>query len=157
VSYPEDYQPYVLPDGTLGNGAPALHDAYFSLRKALPQILYYATTTRLKVFMSQLPGQAFSESADVNGIGVKVSGSNDGQAIVIHPAEHEFLLVGFRCGVSFHDPAFEWPAMKKIRVHRVAWNGDHWSQEGAPSYNVNQSDHSLSVDLDVPQAVLVSW
>lgn len=157
VSYPEENQPYVLPDGRLGNGATALHDAYTALEKALPQILYYATTNKLKVFISQLPGQPFSDTTELNGFAVKVSGSNNGQAIVIHPSGHEFLVVGFRSGVSFHDPAFEWPKMESVRVQRVAWSGDRWSQDGEPSYNVNQSDHSLVVDLDVPQAVLVSW
>lgn len=157
VSYPESYQPYVLPDESLGNGSPALHDAYAALEKALPQILFYATTDKLKVFMSPLPGHPFSDAADVNGFRVKVSGSNNGQVIVIHPSGHEFLLVGFRCGVSFHDPSFEWPAINNIRVQRVAWSGDRWSQDGAPSFNVDQSGHNLSVDLEVPQAVLVSW
>jgi hypothetical protein len=157
VSYPENYEPYVQPDGTLGNGSPILRDAYTALEKALPQILFYATTDKLKVFMSPLPGRLFSDAADVNGFRVKVSGSNNGQVVVIHPSGHEFLLVGFRCGVSFHDPVFEWPAIKNVRVQRVAWGGDHSSRDGPASYNVDQSGHNLSVDLDVPQAVLVSW
>jgi hypothetical protein len=157
VSYPEERQPYVLPDGSLGNGAPALRDAYTALEKALPQILYYATTSKLKVFMSRSPGQPFSDSVTVNGFEVKASGSEHGQVIVIHPSGHKFLVVGFRSGVSFQDPGLEWPSVQTLRVQRVAWSGDHWSSDGEPSYNVDQSHRTLSVDLDVPQAVLVSW
>src|SRR5215469_3326641 len=37
ASYPEPYQPFVLSDGSLANGASALRDTYSSLTKALPQ------------------------------------------------------------------------------------------------------------------------
>jgi hypothetical protein len=157
VSYPENYQPYVLPDGSLGNGSPALHEAYTALEKVLPQVLYFASTDKLKIFMSRVPGQPFSDSAVINGSKIKVFGSDNGQLIVIHPSGHEFLLVGFRSGALFHGPAFEWPAIKNVRIQRIAWNGDDWSRDGAASYNVDQSGQNLSLDLDVPQAVLVSW
>src|SRR5437764_13772816 len=74
VSYPESDQPYVLSDGSLANGAFALRDTYSSLSKALPQISYYATTDKLKVFMSRSPGQSFSATENVNGFPVTVSG-----------------------------------------------------------------------------------
>jgi hypothetical protein len=156
-SYPEKYQPYVLTDGALANGASGLRDAYTSLEKALPQILYYAGSPKLRVFLSRLPGKGFSESADVNGFEVQVSGSNEAQAIVIHPSGREFLLVGFRSSVTFKDPAFRWPQMRSVRVRRVTWSGDRWSQDGEPAYGVNQGEHTLDVELDKPQAVLVSW
>jgi hypothetical protein len=157
VSYPESGQPYVLTDGTLANGAFALRDAYASLGKALPQISYYATSEKLKVFMSRSPGQRFSETEDVNGFPVTVSGENNGQAIVIHPAAHEFLIAGYRTGVSFTDPAFQWPAMQQIRVEKVRWAGDRWNSDGEPEYYVDQTNRTLEVDLDTPQAVRVSW
>jgi hypothetical protein len=157
VSYPEPYEPYILPDGTEGNGAPALRDTYTSLRKALAQISYYAASSKLRLFMADSPGQRFTETADVNGSKVTVSGEHDGQAIVIHPSGHEFLVVGYRTSVSWDDPAFRWPDMKTVRVNRVAWDRDHWRRDGEPSYNVDQSHHSLSVDLDSSQAVLVNW
>ncbi|HYT22710.1 MAG TPA: hypothetical protein VEW05_21075 [Candidatus Polarisedimenticolia bacterium] len=157
VSYPESNQPYVLSDGTLANGAYALRDTYSSLAKALPQISYYATTDKLKVFMSRSPGQRFSTTETVNGFPVTVTGENNGQAIVIHPAAHEFLLVGYRTNVSFTDPAFQWPMMKQIRVERLYWAGDHWNPDGEPNYGVDQSKKTLDIDLDTPQAVLVSW
>jgi hypothetical protein len=127
------------------------------LSRALPQISYYAATEKLKVFMSNSPGQRFSHSEDVNGFKVTVAGEHDGQAIVIHLSGHEFLAVGYRSGVSWQDPAFHWPGMKNIRVERVVWDRDHWNQDGVPTYGVNQSDQILSVDLDSPQAVLVTW
>ncbi len=157
VSYPESNQPYVLSDSTLANGAYALRDTYSSLAMALPQISYYATTDKIKVFMSRSPGQRFSTTEIVGGFPVTVTGENNGQAIVIHPAGHEFLLVGYRATVSFTDPTFQWPAMKQIRVERVSWAGDHWNQDGAPNYGVDQSKKILDINLDAPQAILVSW
>jgi hypothetical protein len=156
-SYPESYEPYILPDGTEANGASALRETYTSLRKALPQIAYYAHTDKLGVFMSQLPGQRFSEAKEVNGFKVMVSGEHNGEGIVIHPSGHEFLLVGFRSSVSMNDPGFEWPMMKSIRVRRVRWAQDHWEDDGEANYGVGQSQKILNVELDSPQAVLVSW
>jgi hypothetical protein len=89
------------------------------LRKALPQISYYAHTGNLGVFTSRLPGQRFSETKDVNGFKVTVSGEHNGEAIVIHPSGHEFLMAGFRSSVSMNDPTFQWSMMKSIRVRRV--------------------------------------
>jgi hypothetical protein len=157
VSYPEPYEPYILPGGSEANGANALRETYSSLRKALPQISYYAGSDKLKVFMAQTPGQRFSQTEDSNGFRVTVGGEHNGQAIVIHPSDHEFLMVGFRSGVSLSDAAFRWPQLRNVRVRRVRWEQDHWESDGEPSYNVDQSNQTLSVDLDTPQAVLVSW
>ena len=157
VSYPETNQPYVLDDSTLANGASALQDAYSSLGKALPQISYYATTEKVKVFMSRSPGQRFSAIAEVNGFPVKVTGESNGQAIVIHPAAHDLLIIGYRASASFTDPTFQWPTMKQIRVQKVNWNGDGWRGEGEPEYYVDQSSKMLQVDLGTPQALLISW
>ena len=93
----------------------------------------------------------------MRGFKVSVSGEHNGQAIVIHPSDHEFLIVGFRSGISLSDPAFQWPAMKNIQVQRVRWVGAGWENDGEPSYGVDQSNQTLSVDLDTPQAVLVGW
>jgi hypothetical protein len=157
VSYPEVNEPYILPDGRESNGAPALRDMYTSLTRALPQISYYAATAKLKVFLSNTPGQRFTQTADVNGSSVTVSGEHNGQAIVIHPSAHEFLVVGYRTQVSWKDPSFTWPAMKQLKVTRVAWNRDHWDSDGEPEYGVDQSSKLLSVSLDSPQAIHVSW
>lgn len=157
VSYPESNQPYVLRDGTLANGAFALRDTYSALASALPQVSYYATTDKLKVFMSRSPGRRFSTTEDVNGFSVTVTGENNGQAIVIHPAAHEFLVIGYRASVSFTDPTFQWPTMKQLRVEKVRWAGDHWNSDGEPEYHVDQSDKTLDVDLDLPQVLHVSW
>ena len=157
VSYPESHEPYVLNDGTLANGAFALRDTYYSLSKALPQISYYAGTDKLKVFMSRLPRQRFSQAEDVNGLKVTVTGEDSGKAIVIHPSAHEFLLVGYRASVSFNDPAFQWPEMNSIRVEKVYWEGDHWNKDGDPTYGVDQSKKTLDIELDTAQAIRVSW
>jgi hypothetical protein len=157
VSYPEDYQPYVLKDGTLANGASALRETYSSLSKALPQVTYYATTNKLKVFMAQSPGERFSRTEDINGFKVTVSGELNGQAIVIHPFGHEFLAVGFRSSLSLADPAFQWPEMKSIRVQRVHWASDAWQPEGEPEYGIDPVHKTLHVELDTPEAILISW
>jgi hypothetical protein len=157
VSYPVSYAPYVLSDGSLANGAFALQDAYSSLSKALPAISYFAGTNKLKVFMAPLPGQRFSQTQDLDGFEAKVVGENNGQAIVIRPADHEFIVVGYRCGVSLKDPAFVWPSIKSIRVERGRWERNHWVREGEPEYGINESNNVLEVELDAPQAVHVSW
>lgn len=157
VSYPEPNEPYILADGSEANGASALRDTYLSLAKALPQISYYAGSSKLKVFMSDSSGQRFSKTEVIDEIEVTVSGAQDGQAIVIHPSGHEFLAIGYRTAVSWHDPAFRWPGIKSLRVEKVVWNRDHWDREGEPGYGVNQSSKILSVDLGSPQAIHVSW
>lgn len=157
VSYPTSFQPYVLPDGTLANGAYALRDTFTSLAMALPQVSYHAGTSKLKVFMADLPGKKFSETAEVNGFELTVSGENNGQAIVIHPSGHEFLIVGYRCGVSFHDSTFHWPAMEHVRVEKGFFTGNEWKQEGAPDYTIDQSHSTLEINLDAPQVVRVFW
>lgn len=157
VSYPESYEPYVLKDGSLANGALALRDTYSSLSRALPQISYYAGTNKLKVFMSRLPGQRFSQTEEFNGVKITVTGEHNGQAIVICPVNHELLVVGYRSSVSLNDSAFQWPRLKSIHVERVSWAGDDWNKEGAPEYGIDQSAKTLTVELDTPQAVHVAW
>jgi hypothetical protein len=157
VSYPESNEPYILPDGSEANGASALRDTYMSLTKALPQISYYATTEKLKVFMADSPGHRFTQTADVGGFKITVTGEHNGQAMVIHSSGHEFLAVGYRCNVSWKDPAFSWPQMKGVRVEKVVWNRDHWDKDGEPAYGVGQSNKVLSVDLSAPQALRVTW
>jgi hypothetical protein len=157
VSYPEPYEPYILPNGSEANGASELRETYESLRKALPQISYYAHTNKLKVFMSDSPGQRFSQTEDINGFKATVTGDRDGEAIVIHLSQHNFLAVGFRASISFQDPAFQWPGIKRLDIARVQWAGDGWSKDGEPEYGINQSNKTLDIDLEMPQAVLISW
>jgi Domain of unknown function (DUF5597) len=157
ISYPTPYQPYVLKDGSLANGAFALRECYTSLSMALPQISTYGGTKKLKVFMSQLPGEHFSQTQDVDGAKVTVSGEQNGQAIVIHLERNEFLVIGYRCEVSLEDPSFVWPALQQVRVERGRFAGDQWKQEGEPEYWINQSRSTLGISLDTPQVVRASW
>jgi len=158
-SYPVPFQPYVLPDGSLANGATALRDTYISLRAALPQIAYYAGTENLKVFMSRLPGEKFSETKEVGRAKVVVSGEDNGQAIVIHPAPNEFILVGYRCDVTLTDDTFRWPSVRKVHVERGRYVRRDWKNEGDPVsfYGINTEARSLDVPLMVPQVVRVYW
>lgn len=157
VSYPAAYQPYVLPDGSLANGAFALRDAYTSLKMALPQISYYSDTAKLKVFMADVPGEKFSETRWVNGFEVKVAGEDNGEALVIHPSGHEFLIVGFRSMASFYSPTFRWPSLEHLRVERGVFDGNEWKTQGVPSYEISQSHQMLQINISNPQAIRVLW
>lgn len=159
ISYPTPYKPYVLPDGTLAHGAFALRDAYTSLAMALPQVSTYAATDKLKVFMARFPGERFSQTQDVAGAKVTVSGEDNGQGIIIRPAANEFILIGYRCHVSIWDQErFVWPALKKVRVERGRFVGDVWEKEGDLGfYGFNQSARTLGVQLATPQVVRIWW
>jgi hypothetical protein len=163
VSYPTPFEPYVLEDGTIAHGGPALRDCYLSLQKALPLIAYFAGTGKLAVFMSPFPGEGHSEIRDVNGAEVRFSNApwgtheSDGQAIVIHPAENEFLIVGYRCGVSIPTPMARWPEAKRVRVEHGTWERGEWKREGDYPYNLNQSNSTVGVGFDKPAAVYIHW
>jgi lysozyme family protein len=156
VSYPESFQPYVSADGHLGNGAEGLRDAYTSLTMALPQILLYAGTDKLGVFQAPTSGVSFSDKRNLNGLEVDVSGSHDGQAIVIHPSPNQLLVVGYRVNVSLPDPEMVWPQIKDLKVQRVHWTSSGWEVDGETFYGVDQTHPSLWIDLEYPQAVLVT-
>jgi hypothetical protein len=157
VSYPTLFEPYVTEEGTLANGAQALRETYTTVGKALSPISYYAGTDKLKVFMAQLPGRPFSIMSDLGGAKIRVSGSGDGQAVVIHPAPGEFVIAGFRCRVLIWDDDYVWPAMRGLRVESGRFEGSSWRAEGVPHDTVNQSDRSLGIRLDTPQVVRVYW
>ena len=157
ISYRNLYQPMVLADGTLANGAFALRDAYTSLSKALPQISYYANTSKLKVFMARLPGERFSETTEVEGIKVNVLGEENGQAILLHPSAREMVIVGYRCDIWVWNDVFKWPALKQVHADKGSWVGDRWRSEGEPLYEVDQVTKRLGVHLDEPQVVRIDW
>jgi len=157
ISYLNDYQPMVLPDGTLANGALALQDAYTSLSKALPQISYYASSGNLKVFMARVPGEKFSETAQIADLQLKVSGAENGQLIVLRPTQNEVIIIGYRCDVSLWNNVFKWPALQQVHVERGAWSGNEWRPEGEPLYEVDQVERRLGVQVNEPQVVRVRW
>jgi hypothetical protein len=157
ISYPTSYQPYVLDDGLLANGAPALSECYSALSQALPLISYFAGTPKLKVFSSTLPGTSFQSTRDLEGTKVTVSGQENGQAIVIRVAADEYLAVGYRARVSIWDEtSFVWPALKQVSVERVRWADGKWQAEGSPRHVFNQSEGTLSFTLSTPQAVRIT-
>jgi hypothetical protein len=157
ISYPTSYQPYVLDDGLLANGAPALSECYSALSQALPLISYFAGTPRLKVFSSTLPGTSFQSTVDLEGTKVTVAGQDNGQAIVIRASGEEHFAVGYRTRVSiWDDTRFVWPALKRVLVERVRWADGKWHAEGSPRYVFNQSDRTLSFTLSTPQVVRIT-
>lgn len=157
VSYPTSFEPYVTGEGALGNGAFALRDTYTSLGKALAPISFHAGTAKLEVFMSQVPGQPFSTERDMEGVQVQVSGSGDGQAILIQPSAGEFVIAGFRCRVSISGDGYRWPTIRRLRVESGRFEGNVWHAEGVPHDTVDQAHRSLGVRLDTPQVVRVYW
>jgi len=157
VSYPGTPAPYVRKDGSLANGAFALRDAYSSISKALPQISYYANTDRLTVFTSNLPGQKFAHTEDVDGVKVTVKGEDNGQAILIRPTNHDLVFIGYGTEIVLQDDMFQWPTIQRIRIEKGYWTGNRWNRDGEPTYGFNQSDKSLYIGLETPQAVRVSW
>jgi hypothetical protein len=97
---PEFYHPYILHDGRFANGAEGPKEAYSALEMALPQILMNAGTDKLGVFQAPAAGENFSPKRSINGLEVEVNGAQDGQAIVIHPAADQLLVVGYRASSS---------------------------------------------------------
>lgn len=156
VSYPEPYQPYLSADGKLENGAPSFHEAIQALSLALPPILTYAGTEKIRVFQAPAIGQSYSANETVNGLTLSMNENRDGQAIVIHPTPKQLLIVGYRTGVTIRNKELVWPTMQKLQVRRVRWSGSGWVTTGAADYGVDQSDTSLYVELAGPQAVLIT-
>jgi len=157
TSAPTWYQPYVLEDGTLANGAPALRDCYTSLSKALSLVAWYGGTDKLKVFMAQLPGEKFSVTRDMHGTKIKMGGDQNGQAMVIHPSPSEFVFVGYRVHAAILGERFTWPAVRAVHVERGAWVGDRWTKQGEPYYYIDQSEQSINIELETPQVIRVWW
>jgi hypothetical protein len=156
VSYPESYQPYLLANGKLANGAPAFHEALQALSLALPPIMTYAGTDNLRVFQAPAIGQSYSTEERIGGLTLDMSEERDGQAIAIHPTEKQLLIVGYRTQVSIKNEDLVWPTMQKLQVAKVRWSDSGWVKVGAADYGVDQSNKSLYVDLADPQAVLIS-
>jgi len=156
VSYPESNQPYLLHDGRFANGAFQLHDAYQTLEAALPPILLYAGTDELKVFQPSAQGKQLSVTDTVNGLQLHLTGSSDGQAIVIHPTVKQLLIVGYNVEVSVKKPELVWPFIQNLHVQRVHWSASGWVIDGDPSYGIDQASHTLRIGLEYPEAVLVT-
>ena len=157
VSSLTPFKPYVLSDGSMANGAFSLRDAFSALAMALAQVSCYGGTKMLRVFMAYVPGTQFSETKDVNGAQVSVSGVDNGQAIVIHPSGHQFLILGYRCWVTFRGPVFQWPAMKQVHVERGYFVGDEWKQKGAADYTIDETHKRLGIQVNAPQVIRVWW
>ncbi len=156
VSYPELDQPYLSADGKLENGAASFREAVQALSLALPPILTYAGTEKIRVFQAPAIGQSYSAEETVNGITLSMSENRDGQAIVIHPSAKQLLIVGYRTEVSIKNEGMIWPTMQKLQVTKVRWSGSGWVSVGAADYGVDQSNTSLYVELANPQAVLIT-
>lgn len=157
ASYPERTEPYVLRDGTLANGAFALSDAYLCLRQAMPLISYFGGSERAKVFLFDLPGTRFSKTHVMRGIQVSVSGSGDGQAIVVRPNDNEVVIAGYHCSATLKTDRMVWPALERMRVARGMWVAGEWREEGDAVKTVDLGTGRLKILLNEPQVVRVYW
>ena len=156
-SYPESYEPYVLKDGAPANGAAKLKETYSSIGLATSLIAYYAGTDRLKVFMAASPNERHNQDTQMAGAELTVSQEDNGQAMILSPAEHKLLIVGYRTGVSIKSSEFVWPALKNLRVQRGFWDGDQWTATGEAQYGIDQSHSTVFVGVEEPGAIRVEW
>ncbi len=157
ISYPAPYQPYVLSDGSLANGAFRLRDCYTALRRSLPLIASRATTDDLAVFLSNRPGEEFTTWKDLRGVRLSVSGAGDGQAIGVATGPTEFFIAGYRCRATLSSSEFVWPQIRDLHVETGVFEGADWKGGGTARSSVNQSARSVGISLEEPQVVHVSW
>ncbi len=153
VSYPTPYEPYVLEQGGIGNGAHQLSECYGTVQQALAPISYYARTERLHVFMSPLPGHVFTEEWSGAGATIGVTGERDGQAIVVVLAPGDIVAAGYRCSVSITAETAVWPQVRRIRVEKGIWDGWKWMRQGEALYQIDQHRRCIDIMLDVPMVV----
>jgi len=151
TSCPTPGEPYVQEDGQLANGAFALREACTAIRCGGPAVAEFGGTERARVFLAEMPGQRFSQTKDLDGVGVTVAGVNDGQAIAIRPAGREMLILGFRCKVVVETGA----GNDSVKVERGAWAGDQWTAKG--NVNASVSRGKVEFRLTEPQAVRIYW
>lgn len=155
VSYPTPYQPYIREDGSIANGGYELKDCYRVLGKAMAAISRYGWTDHLKVFMGVQPGEKFSDTRDLGGRKVTVQGQDNGQAILIHIADNEYLAIGFKCSISISSERAQWPDVKDICVEKGYWQGLDWVAEDVTHHSIDQSAHLVSIAISTPAVVRI--
>ncbi len=153
ISYPTPFQPYVKPDGAIANGGPDLRDCYQTLQNIMVPVSHYGGTSQLKVFMAVQPGQKFSDTRDLGGRKITVQGQDNGQAIVIHMGDNEYLAAGYRCSISIETEKAVWPDLKQISVETGRWQGTQWTAEEASHHTINQSTGQVGLSLAAPAVV----
>ena len=156
-SAPTPFEPYVREDGALAGGAAALRDCYASLSAVISEIAFHAGTGQLKVFMSEIPGDEFSATKEVSGTKVEVTGQNNGQAIVVQTAPHDFIVVGYHCHASIYGDEFVWPALRNVNIERGRSTAAGWIKDGEPYFGIDQSNRKLNLYLESPQAIRVKF
>ncbi|NJL30535.1 MAG: hypothetical protein HC898_02265 [Phycisphaerales bacterium] len=155
TSYPTPHKPYVLPDGSIANGARQLATCYRSLQMALPLIAKYSRTNQLKVFMSHEPGQKFSMRADLCGTYVAVEGEDIGQALVIQTQSHEYYMIGYACNISIQNDQLRWPMIKQVSAEHGIYDDQGWNPKGHVRYVIDQSLNQIRITMTEPQVVRV--
>ncbi len=83
----------------------------------------------------------------MSGLQLRVSGSDDGQPIIIHPSEEQLLIVGYRVVMSMKNSSFVWPEMQKLHVRRVHWAPTGWVDGVArPTYDAAGGSQVMYLD-----------
>ena len=107
--------------------------------------------------MAASPNERHTEVTQMGGAELTISQEGNGQAMILSPAQHKLLIVGYRTGVSIKSSQFAWPDLKHLRVQRGFWDRDHWTVTGEPQYGIDQSHNTVSVDVEDPGAIRVEW
>ncbi len=130
VSFPSWGEPYVLRDGTLGNGASDLARAYAAIGGAMAPITETSGTPNLKAFLSQTG----EEVQDVGGARVTATNGTGGQAMVLRRAPEEFVVLGWRSAVTIATHLARWPDLKRVRIEAGRWEGPRWVRDPRAIY-----------------------
>jgi hypothetical protein len=67
------------------------------------------------------------------------------------------MFVGYRVHVAIFGERFTWPALREVHIERGAMVDDRWTKQGEPYYYVDQSEQSINIELETPQAIRVWW
>ncbi len=154
ISYPMSHEPYVDAGGRPAHGAERLRETYTALSAAMGIVSTFAGTSRIVAVVPHQPGEPAEGVVDLHGREVRYSCSADGQLLVVYPAQHEFVIIGYRGSVTIPTPAALWPACREILAERGRFGEDRWISEGESEWvTFNQSTSAVSVSLSRPAAV----
>lgn len=155
VSYPENDQPYVLPDGTLANGAAMLAAAYDLLGRAQPAISVFGGTAHSHVFQSSLPSEAFTETHIFSGMKVTVAGKGNGHAMVLQPTPHELVVIGDECTVLLQSD--KGAGRLRARWEAGRWQNGKWKRKGETAVIEVRNNTNATWQISMPKAQVVRF
>ena len=102
VSCPMLYEPIVYDDGKPGPAWKDYNEALTALTPLLELLALYGGTPRTRLFMSLVPGERFSDIAQIGNRKVEVSGSSGGQCIIVDGEDGNLYACGYRCQIKVY-------------------------------------------------------